>query len=98
VFLSLVSELTISSSHSAPLVTNLNDCLTDKQRSINFTNLIQITYCSLLVSPTKECLTAVSSKKVPQEQHETFICSNSVALLGTGLADTSHMKLSSECC
>lgn len=37
VFLSLVSELTFSSSHSAPLVTNLNDCLTDKQLSIYFT-------------------------------------------------------------
>jgi hypothetical protein len=39
VFISLVSELTFSSSYSAPVVTNLNDCFTDKQLSINFTKL-----------------------------------------------------------
>jgi len=50
------------------------------------------------VSPTKECLTAVPCKQVSQEQHEIFPCSISVVLLGTELADTSHRKLSSECC
>jgi hypothetical protein len=39
VFLSLVAELSLYSSHSAPSVTNPNDCFTDKQLSINFTKL-----------------------------------------------------------
>jgi hypothetical protein len=39
VFLSLVATFSLSSSHSAPLVTNLKDCFTDKQLSINFTKL-----------------------------------------------------------
>jgi hypothetical protein len=39
VFLSFVATFFFSSSHFAPLLTNLNDSFTEKQVSINFTKL-----------------------------------------------------------
>jgi len=80
VFLFLVSEVTFSSSHSAPLVTNLNDfSLTN-----NFRQSSTKLYLNRLLVAVCVCCKGMSYSSVlwvPRDQW----CSNSVPLLGTGL-------------